>query len=516
MSSTTTSIGASTTPSIAAWDHAGEIPLRRAAATAAALSDARLTLDNAAFALAVTSVAHLLQECGVNRGDVVATMLPNRIELIVAMFAAWQLGAALTPLNPALTAREAQYQLDDAHARLVIVDASSQGIVHAGGTRQLSVDDLRLDDPRPFRPQFALTDIALLIYTSGTTGQPKGVMLDHRNVVAMIRMIQAALALQSSDRAMLVLPLFHVNAILISALAPLAAGGSCVVREKFERTSFWRQIAAADATFFSGVPAIYILLTQLPAHPEPPPSRLRFAVCGAAPMPAAAIAQFEARYAVPLLEGYGLTESSVGATLNPLDGPRKAGTVGVPLPGVEIRIVLENGAPAACAAVGEVLLRGPNIMRGYLGRPEETVKTFLGDWLRTGDLGFVDADGYLTLVDRKKDLIIRGGENIYPKEVEQVLCEHPAVQEAAVVGRADPVMGEEAVAFIVARTGAHVDARALLSFARARLAQSKLPSDFRIVEELPRNALGKISKPALKAILRATLRATLRAGLGGG
>lgn len=480
-----------------------DIPAARARSHGPAIGDRRRDLDGVAFAAAVNAYALALEARGVRRGDVVAAMLPNRAELVIAMFAAWRLGAAFTPVNPALTYAEAAHQLIDSKARLVIVDAESAGTLAAAPTPRIDVAALPLTSLAAPRPNDARADdIALLIYTSGSTGRPKGVMLDHANLAAMLDIMQAALGLTEADRALLVLPLFHVNALLVSVLAPLSSGGSTMVLEKFDRRSFWRDVESSGATYFSGVPAIYILLNQAGADEKPDLSRLRFAICGAAPMPAQAIAAFEARYGVPLIEGYGLTESTVAATLNPLAGPRKPGTVGLPMPGVEIRIIDEAGNDAPAGGVGEVALRGPNVMRGYLGRPEESAEALQGGWLRTGDIGRFDADGFLILVDRKKDMIIRGGENIYPKEIENALYEHPDVTEAAVVGRPCAVMGEEVVAFVALREGEAPNARALADFLKPRLAPFKRPRDIRILGALPKNGVGKIAKPDLRAALR--------------
>ncbi len=480
-----------------------DISAARATSAAPALRDARRDLDGAAFAAAVTAFALALEARGVRHGDVVAAMLPNRAELVIAMFAAWRLGAAFTPVNPALTYAEAAHQLIDSRARLVITDAASAAILAAAPTPRLDIGALPFTSTAAPRPGDACDDdIALLIYTSGSTGRPKGVMLDHANLAAMLEIMQAALRFTPADRALLVLPLFHVNALLVSILAPLANGGSTVVLEKFDRRSFWRDVESYGATYFSAVPAIYVLLNQAAADEKPDLSKLRFVICGAAPMPAQAIATFEARYGVPLVEGYGLTESTVAATLNPLDAPRKPGTVGLPMPGIDIRIVDDAGDDVPAGAAGEVALRGPNVMRGYLGQPEESARVLKDGWLRTGDIGRFDGDGFLTLVDRKKDMIIRGGENIYPKEIENALYEHPAVAEAAVVGRPCAVMGEEVVAFVALREGGVSTADALADFLKPRLARFKQPRDIRVVDALPKNGVGKIAKPELRAALR--------------
>jgi long-chain acyl-CoA synthetase len=467
-----------------------------------ALADERVRLDYDGFRAAVIATAARLSDRGVTRGDVVAAVLPNRVELAVAMYATWLIGAALTPVNPALTADEVGYQLADARASIVIVDAETSPL--AGHTRKLDVGLVLAPYPSSAlttEPRF--DDIALLIYTSGTTGRPKGVRLDHANLSAMTTALHAHIEFSDSDRALLILPLFHVNAIMVSIVAPLAVGGSAVILPRFDARSFWSSVAKERPTYFSAVPAIYLLLASLTIEQSPDTSSLRFAFCGAAPMPPSAITDFETRYGLPLIEGYGLSESTVALTVNPLDGPRKAGTVGLALPGVEVAIMDDAGRLVADGVDGEVVARGATIMRGYLAKPAETAAALVDGWLHTGDVGYFDEDGYLVLVDRKKDLIIRGGENISPSEVEAVLATHPAVHEVAVVGRPDSVMGEEPVAFVMARPGHALDPAQLLEHARVSLAKFKVPKEIRIVEELPHNAVGKI----LKADLRKTFAA---------
>jgi long-chain acyl-CoA synthetase len=251
-------------------------------------------------------------------------------------------------------------------------------------------------------------------------------------------------------------------------------------------------------TFFSAVPTIYALLTAQPADVKPDTSSLRHVICGAAPMPAEAIRAFEARYGVPVVEGYGLSECTVVATANPMDGVRKHGTVGVPLPGQQVRVVDPKDAPLPAGESGEVVIQGPNVMRGYLGRPEETERTLRGGWLHTGDVGRFDEDGYLVLVDRLKDMIIRGGENIYPKEIEEVLYAHPSVFEAAVVGRPHAVYGEEPVAFVAFRDGATAQPDELIEHCRHSLARFKTPRAIFVEDALPKNPVGKIDKPSLR------------------
>jgi acyl-CoA synthetase (AMP-forming)/AMP-acid ligase II len=471
----------------------------------ACLADERQDLDNAAFADRVTAVAAVFATAGLRRGDVLAVVLPNRVELVTSMFAAWRLGAAVTPVNPALTAQEARYQITDAGATLVVADGPGAAMLRDGPYRIIGLDDVTAP-PRPAAPPALVTDpeaLALLIYTSGTTGRPKGVMLDHANVSATARIIIDWFEMTAGTRSLLVLPLFHVNGIMVSVVSPLLAGGSSFIAERFHAATFWATVEQARPTFFSAVPTIYTMLTSRPGAP-PDTGSLRFVICGAAPMPRQLIGEFEGRFGVPVVEGYGLSECTVVCTLNPLHGVRKAGSVGVPVPGVEVGVVDEADALLPAGQAGEVVVRGPNVMRGYLGRPEESAQTLRGGWLHTGDVGRFDQDGYLSLVDRVKDLIIRGGENIYPKEIEDVLYAHPAVLEAAVVGQPDQVFGEQPVAFVALRNGFDVVPEDFIEHCRQSLARYKVPREVYLEETLPKNALGKIAKPVLRTRLKDT------------
>lgn len=464
-----------------------------------AVADERVRLDHDAFRACVRATAHRLAGLGVARGDVVAVVLPNRVELVITMYAAWSLGAAVTPVNPALTEDEVNYQLADADARLAVIDPATRALMRDIPT--IEVDDILAPSPNDGTigaDEARSDDLALLIYTSGTTGRPKGVRLDHANLAAMTSALQRHIGFTAEDRALLVLPLFHVNAIMISVVAPLAAGGSAIIVPRFDPQTFWTTVETERPTYFSAVPALYVFLSALPDAVDPDTSSLRFAVCGAAPMPPSAIVDFERRYRVPIVEGYGLSESTVALTVNPVDGRRKAGTVGLPLPGIEVAIMDDDGHLLDQGVDGEVVAQGATIMRGYLNKPTETAAALAGGWLHTGDVGHFDEEGFLVLVDRKKDLIIRGGENISPSEVEAVLATDPAVLEVAVVGRPDAVMGEEPVAFVVARSGQQVDRDELLALARRLLAKFKVPREIHIVDALPRNAVGKIVKASLR------------------
>ncbi|WP_316783495.1 class I adenylate-forming enzyme family protein [Streptomyces sasae] len=465
----------------------------------AAVSDGRQSLTNAQLLSRVRRTARQLHNLGIGPGDVVALKLTNRVEFVLLLFAAWRLGATITPVNPSMTDVEVVRQLKDSGARLLVVEDGSET---TAGLTTLTVGELREHQAPEWdqAPRLDSSALALLIYTSGTTGVPKGVMLDHANIDAMVEMGRQALELGPSDRCLLILPLFHVNGIVVSILTPLLAGASVVIAgRRFDPHHFFDLVEQERPTFFSAVPTIYSMLAALPDDVRPDTSSVRFAVCGAAPASDELLTRFEARYGFPLVEGYGLSEGTCGSTINPVGGPRRAGTVGLPFPGQEIRILDADGTEAAPGTDGEVVLRGPNIMRGYLGRPDDTARVVVDGWLHTGDVGHLDAEGYLTLVGRSKDMIIRGGENIYPKEIEDVLASDPSVLEAAVIGIPDEKWGEVVVAYVQPRPGSTVDPAALEALCARSLTGFKRPASYVVVEAIPKNAVGKIDKGSLRA-----------------
>ncbi|MCS3779209.1 class I adenylate-forming enzyme family protein [Tsukamurella ocularis] len=462
-----------------------------------AIADDRLDLSNAEFAAAVRTAATRLAEYGVERGDVVGLLLPNRVELVVAVFAAWRLGAAVTPINPALAPPEITYQAADAGARVLVTEDGTEtpdGVAAVACHELLAVADDVPVEPVPVRP----SDLALLIYTAGTTGKPKGVMITHGNIAAMTASFIEHFAFTERDHSLLVLPLFHANGVVLGTLTPLRAGGRTTIVGRFRPEEFFPAVERHRPTYFSAVPAIYAMLTALPGDVLPDASSLRFGICGAAPMPVDLIERFESRFGVPIVEGYGLSETTTASAINPLDGPRKPGTVGPALPGQRIRIVDGALRDVAAGETGEVLIAGKVVMAGYLNRPEATAETIVDGWLRTGDVGLLDEDGYLRLVDRVKDMVIRGGENIYPKEIEAQLYRNPQVFEAAVIGRHHEVLGEVPVAYVSLREGATVTAAELLDGLRGELAKVKVPVDLMLLDDVPKNPVGKIDKPTLR------------------
>ena len=468
---------------------------------APAVADDSTDLTNTQFLEAVRRASAVMAAHGVSARDVVAIMLPNQASYIVALFAAWRLGATVTPISPTSMPAEAAYQITDAAAKVLIADAAFEidAPVVALSTAKLASKDAEVVEPVEHRDDV----LALLIYTSGTTGRPKGVMLDHANLNAMCRMAIDAFKMTSEDHSLLILPLFHANGIVVGTLSPLLAGGRATVAGRFNPKTFFDRLKRSRATYFSAVPAMYTMLADLPADVRPDTTAVRFAICGAAPASVELLTKIETRYGIPLIEGYGLSEGSCASTANPLEGKRKVGTVGPPLPGQKIRIVDADNEDVPPGESGEVLVQGPNVMRGYLNRPEETAKTLVDGWLHTGDIGRFDEDGYLVLVDRAKDMIIRGGENIYPKEIETVVYQLPEIAEAAVVGRAHPVYGEEPVLFVSLNSGAAVSTDGIVEHLSGSLSKFKLPVEITILNDLPKNPVGKIDKPTLRKSLAA-------------
>ncbi|TCN58479.1 acyl-CoA synthetase (AMP-forming)/AMP-acid ligase II [Rhodococcus sp. SMB37] len=472
------------------WNHLTE------RGDAPCVRDDHTDLSYREFADRVDAFAAQLRDRGLDAGDVLAVMLPNRAELLVALMAAWRIGAIATPINPLFTEAEARYQIEDSGAVLVL----NEGAVAPSADRAtIPVDDIATEPPPDrFEHRPAANDTALLIYTSGSTGRPKGVELTHGNLAFMASSFRLHLQLTAQDHCLLILPLFHVNAIAVSFLAPIAAGAQLTITGKFSPHRFFEDVARLRPTYFSAVPTIYALLVSQPSDPAADTSSLRFGICGAAPISNELLDRVEQRFDLAVVEGYGLTEGTCASACNPIDGPRKPGTVGPALPGQEIAIAGPGGALLPTGTIGEVIIKGPNVMRGYLNRPDDTRDTVVDGWLHTGDVGRLDEDGYLTLVDRIKDMIIRGGENLYPKEIENALAAHPAVLECAVIGAPHDTYGEVPVAYVVTYPDQEVTETELLDHIAGLLTRVKIPAELHLVESLPRNPVGKIDKPELR------------------
>lgn len=455
--------------------------------------------DNVQFAHEVARIAGWLHTCGIGHGDVVAVMQPNRAELVSIMFATWRVGAALTPANPASTAAEVAHQLDDPGARMVIVDDRTAGTVTDLDIEVRTVDELAAVDETPSPPMRAdHGSFALVIYASGTTDKPTGVFLDHANLIAITDLVLSWFEMSERDRYLLILPLFHIHGMMASSVSPLVAGGSTFIAAEFDPSTCWQQVEQQRCTYFSAVPTIYVTLVELSEDLAPDTGSPRHAICGAAPRTNTLIDRFEHRYGVPAIEGYRLSEGTVVSTANPPRGKREPGTAGLPLPGQHVEIVDSSGDSVDSGKGGDLAIGGLNVMCGYLGRPDATVHAVHDGRLFTGDVGWLDEDGYLTIVDRIKDVIIRGGENTYPKEIEDVLYNHSAAAEATVIGAPDNKVGEEPVAFAALRSGRNITGSGLGEHCRRRRGRYKASKAVYIDNELPKNHVAKIAKQELR------------------
>jgi long-chain acyl-CoA synthetase len=472
--------------------------------------DAHQEWTYAEFAGRVAEVAAGLREVGVKQGDVVGVILPNTPHYLEVWWAILWLGGTFNPVNPALTSREAVGILSDSGASVVVCtpEAAAGLEQHRDELPALREVVAAAGDPAaPLRGRGSVADpaaieggeIASFVYTSGTTGRPKGAMLSHHNLLTNAWQLGEPLPVDRGDTMGMVLPLFHVNAQVVTTVIPMFLGAQVAMWERFSASQFWGEVARFEPVTFSSVPTMLAALLHAPGADQAETNTLRFVICGAAPLSPALFRRFEEKFGLRIMEGYGLTEGTCCSTINPFFGPRKIGSIGLPTRGQEVEIMGPEGNVVADGTPGEVCVRGENVMAGYHERPDANAETLREGWLHTGDVGYRDEEGYFFLVDRTKDMIIRGGENIYPREIEDVLLEHDNVKEAAVVGRPDEVRGEEVHAVVALIEGEDVEA--LEAHCRERLAPFKVPTTWEVVEELPKTSTGKIDKKPLRAKL---------------
>jgi long-chain acyl-CoA synthetase len=454
---------------------------------------------------------HLQQHFAVKPGDRVGLWLRNCPEFIPSLFGILHAGAVVVPINNFLKPDEVNYILDDAGIDVVIADAELGAhhraleaahphlrLFHIEQLEQLETTAAnRRSGPLQMPPpERAESDLAVIIYTSGTTGRPKGAMLSHGNLLHNVESCRIVLRTVAADRFAVLLPLFHSYMLTVGLLLPLLVGGSIVlVKSLHPVRNALQELLQRQATVLPAIPQFYrsMVNAQLPV-----PLPLRICISGAAPLPAQVLKEFEAKFHIPLIEGYGLSETSPVVTKNPLDGTRKAGSIGLPIPHVEVSIQDDAGHLLGVAEVGEVCVRGGNVMLGYWKQPAETAKVMRNGWFLTGDIGYRDQEGYFYITDRKKDMLLVNGINVYPREIEEILYQFPGVKEAAVIGKPDSRKGEQPIAFVAANEGVVLDERALQQFVRRKLADYKVPRKVVIVLALPRNATGKILKTALR------------------
>ncbi|WP_298446246.1 long-chain fatty acid--CoA ligase [Gordonia sp. (in: high G+C Gram-positive bacteria)] len=469
-----------------------------------ALTCGDVTYTYSAFDTAAAAFATYLTGQGVRPGDRVGLMLPNVPEFAIMFYGILRAGAIAVPMNPLLKSREISYYLSNTGATAIFAtpafaDEARTGAATAGA-RCLVVDDTLAESIRSCTPQDhpidrAGGDTAVILHTSGTTGAPKGAELTHAGLGRNAEVTQRTLITATeSDVVMGCLPLFHVFGLTCGLNAAVIAGAALSLIPRFDPRLVLDTIAADRVTIFEGVPTMYsALISERTADDDT--RSLRVCISGGAALPTQVIADFESAFDAMILEGYGLSETSPVACFNHPDRTRKAGTIGTPIEGVEMRIVDVEGNPAPVEQPGEVQIRGHNIMKGYWNLPEATAEAIDGDgWFSTGDIGVYDDDGYFRIVDRTKDLIIRGGLNIYPREVEEVIYEHPAVEAAAVIAVPHPTLGEEVGAAVALKPGETLTEDELRRYVKERVAAYKYPRHVWFVERLPTGATGKIQK----------------------
>ena len=460
-------------------------------------------------------LAHALRRLGVGVGDRVVVMLPNCPEVTESYGAILRCGGVIVPIIFLLGDREVAHILADSEAKVVITAADMLWKVEAqlgvlptlqhvllvdgggdGRTRSLAAEKAGEPDAFPTvdrRPD----DLAVILYTSGTTGVPKGVALSHDNLESNARAAASLNELEREAWAVAVLPLSHSYGLTVMNAGHILGSRAALLRW-FHPEAVLQTIQEFRAVAMSAVPTMLIYLLNYPEADRFDTRSMRVWGSGAAPLPVEIVEPFERKFGGRILEGYGLTEASPVVSAHRLSGPRRIGSVGRAIPGVEISIQDDMDGPLPAGELGEVCVRGRNVMVGYYRNPEETARTVRAGWLHTGDMGRLDDEGFLFIVERKKDLIIRGGFNIYPREVEEVLYAHPKVAEAAVVGMKDPLMGEDVLAFVVLRSGERASEEEIGAFCEGRLARFKCPKRIRFVESLPKSPIGKILRKELR------------------
>lgn len=515
-------------------------------------------LTYAEFDAYVNRAADLLVRLGAKKGDRVSLYLTNSVEYLAFYFACFKTGAWAGPINAHLKSHEIEFIIDysgstiaitqadlyptlaDARKNLpslrhvVLVEYQKSGrekervgyeehrrpeteglkireqdiIGDEASTTASSLHLFTSSSALPLShstalsfssPPVASDEEAVIIYTSGTTGKPKGVLLTHRNLLSNAEQIARWLHLTEDDRALMIMPLFHVNALMTTCMAALWAGASLVLAPRFSASRHWQIVSDYGVTYFGSVATMLALLSQ--TYPDGIPAdldtgKLRFALCGSAPVPVEVMKRFESLFNCPVIEGYGLSESTCRSTFNPPDHRRRAGSVGLPI-GNEMKIFDDSEGELSAGEIGEIVLRGSNIMKGYYRNEEATEKAMRSGWFHTGDLGYKDEDGFFYVVDRKSDMIIRGGENIYPREIDEALYQHPKIKDAATVGIPDPLYGEEVRSFVVLKAGERATEQEIIDFCRQRMADYKCPKSVEFLDDIPKGPTGKLLKREL-------------------
>ncbi|MFF5995274.1 fatty acid--CoA ligase family protein [Lysinibacillus sp. KU-BSD001] len=482
------------------------------------------------FEQTVGRFAKALQDLGLEKGDHVGLLLGNTPHFLISLYATMRIGATAIPINPIYTADEISYIIQNGDVKVVVALDMLLPLVETGvkafpqvqgyiicettpnvGEKFAALSDEAKTKTKLFTHVLANTtttvdpvavkqeDTAVILYTSGTTGQPKGAMLTHGNLYSNARDVGEYLQMTGDDRIITTLPVFHVFALTVVVNAPLMKGATLLIAPRFSPAEIFELAETYKATVFAGVPTMFNFLYQFEEGDPKAFEHLRLAVSGGASLPVSLLHHFEEKFNVRVSEGYGLSEASPVTCFNPLDRERKAGSIGQSIVNVDNKVVDALGNEVPVGEVGELIVRGPNVMKGYYKQPEETAVAIRDGWLYTGDLAKKDEEGYFYIVDRKKDMIIVGGYNVYPREVEEVLFAHPNVIEAAVVGLPDRDFGEAVHAYVVLKDKSITPAQ-LQSYCAERIVKYKVPKVIEILEELPKNSTGKILRRSLKEI----------------
>lgn len=480
------------------------------------------------FEQTVGRFAKALQDMGVEKGDHVALLLGNTPHFLISLYSAMRIGATVIPINPIYTPDEISYIVQNGDVKVVIALDMLLPLVDKGvqvftkvekyiicetaadtGEKVAALSDSAKEKTVLFTALLKMTegtaepvsleadDNAVILYTSGTTGYPKGAILTHGNLYSNARDVGTYLKITATDRVIATLPVFHVFALTVVVNAPLLQGATILLAPRFSPAEIFELAKAQEATVFAGVPTMYNFLYQFAEGDVAAFKTLRLAISGGASLPVALLHNFEEKFNVRISEGYGLSEASPVTCFNPLDRERKPGSIGQSIVNVENKVVDPEGNEVPVGEVGELIVRGPNVMKGYYKMPEETAVTIQDGWLYTGDLAKKDEEGYFYIVDRKKDMVIVGGYNVYPREVEEVLYAHPHVVEAAVIGLPDPDFGEAVHAYVVLKDTS-IAVEELKQYCAEHIAKYKVPKVIEIIDELPKNTTGKILRRSLK------------------
>jgi long-chain acyl-CoA synthetase len=462
------------------------------------------------------AVADALKKAGIRPGDRVALCLRNSPEFVHSLFGIFAADAVAVPINSFLRPAEVAHMLEDSGATALIAEpefrsallaanALPAGVVVLGTDQLQAKEGVDVSSPSPARGE---GDLAVLIYTSGTTGKPKGAMLTHGNLLHNVASCRVMLEVNSPDRIVVLLPMFHSFMLTVGILLPLLSGASLVAVKGLQTPrQMVEETVQRKGTVLPAMASVFRALAHLPRGLEL--NSLRLCVSGAGPLPAEILRAFNTRHPqVPLIEGYGLSEASPVVSVNPPNGPCHAGTIGIPIPGVEISVQDDHGKPLPDGVDGEICVRGGNVMVGYWNDPVKTAETLHHGWLLTGDIGHRRPDGWFVITDRKKDMLKPNGINVYPREIEEVIYGYPGVKEVAVIGEPCDRRGERPIAYLAMDEGHTIDEEALLAFLKERLADYKLPRRVVVLTSLPKNATGKIAKPILREMLAASRKSS--------